>query len=101
MSLYAVALLVISAVQSQVLLQIPLSARRGAGDSRAPRLFDWLRRRKECGRPCQICANECEVQAISATGEINANECHYCLDCQVTYWNDTQLPAVDTKAQTP
>jgi NosR/NirI family transcriptional regulator, nitrous oxide reductase regulator len=52
-------------------------------------VFDWwLRRRKECGRPCQVCAHECEVRAIRPTGEINANECHYCLDCQVTYYND-------------
>ena len=52
------------------------------------RIFDWLRRHRECGRPCQVCAAECEVQAIRKNGEINANECHYCLDCQVTYWND-------------
>jgi len=53
------------------------------------RVFDWwLRRRKECGHPCQTCANECEVRAIRPTGEINANECHYCLDCQVTYYSD-------------
>ena len=53
------------------------------------RVFDWwLRRRKECGRPCQVCAHDCEVRAIRPTGEINANECHYCLDCQVTYYND-------------
>lgn len=56
------------------------------------RLFDWLRRRKECGKPCQVCANECEIQAIAPTGEINANECHYCLDCQVTYWNEYKCP---------
>lgn len=57
------------------------------------RIFDWwLRRRKECGKPCQICANECEVRAIRPTGEINANECHYCLDCQVTYYNDRKCP---------
>lgn len=56
------------------------------------RIFDWLRRRKECGRPCQICAEECEVQAIRPTGEINPNECHYCLDCQVTYWNEYKCP---------
>ena len=56
------------------------------------RIFEWLRRRKECGRPCQICANECEVRAIHPTGEINANECHYCLDCQVTYWNAYKCP---------
>ena len=56
------------------------------------RLFDWLRRRKECGKPCQICAKECEIQAINDIGEINPNECHYCLDCQVTYWDDHKCP---------
>ena len=56
------------------------------------RIFDWLRRRKECGRPCQTCARECEVQAIRPTGEIVETECHYCLDCQVTYWNDRRCP---------
>ncbi|GMQ87657.1 MAG: hypothetical protein BMS9Abin08_0862 [Gammaproteobacteria bacterium] len=61
------------------------------------RIFDWLRRRKECGRPCQICAVQCEVQAIRPTGEINPNECHYCLDCQVTYWNDHQCPPLSEK----
>lgn len=61
------------------------------------RIFDWLRRRKECGRPCQICAEECEVQAIRPTGEINPNECHYCLDCQVTFFNDHKCPPVVEK----
>jgi NosR/NirI family nitrous oxide reductase transcriptional regulator len=61
------------------------------------RIFDWLRRRKECGRPCQICAKQCEVQAIRPTGEINPNECHYCLDCQVTYWDDHQCPPLSEK----
>lgn len=56
------------------------------------RIFDWLRRRKECGKPCQICHNECEVRCIRPTGEINVNECHYCLDCQVTYWNNQKCP---------
>ena len=60
-------------------------------------LFDWLRRRKECGRPCQTCAMECEVQAIRPTGEINVNECHYCLDCQVTYWNSYKCPPLADK----
>jgi len=63
------------------------------------RVFDWwLRRRKECGRPCQTCARECEVRAIRPTGEINANECHYCLDCQVTYYNENKcMPLVERK----
>ncbi|MBI5752262.1 MAG: 4Fe-4S binding protein [Hydrogenophilales bacterium] len=56
------------------------------------RSFDWLRRRKECGLQCQVCAVECEVQAVSPTGAINANECHYCLDCQVTFYNDHKCP---------
>lgn len=54
--------------------------------------FFWLKRRKECGSPCQVCANECEIQAIHPTGEINTNECHYCLDCQSTYYNDHKCP---------
>lgn len=61
------------------------------------RLFDWLKRRNECGNPCQICANECEVQCIHPTGEINANECHYCLDCQVTYFNAYKCPPLVAK----
>ena len=56
------------------------------------RILDWLRRHRECGRPCQVCAEECEVQAIRKNGEINPNECHYCLDCQVTYWNEYKCP---------
>jgi NosR/NirI family nitrous oxide reductase transcriptional regulator len=61
------------------------------------RIFDWLRRRKECGRPCQICEKQCEVQAIRPTGEINPNECHYCLDCQVTYWDTVRCPPLAEK----
>jgi hypothetical protein len=63
------------------------------------RVFDWwLRRRKECGRPCQTCARDCEVRAIRPTGEINANECHYCLDCQVTYYSDRRcMPLIERR----
>lgn len=56
------------------------------------RLFDWLRRRPECGKPCKVCANECEVQAIHPDGRIDGNECHYCLDCQVTYEDQHKCP---------
>jgi len=55
-------------------------------------VLDWLRRRKECGHPCQTCARECEMQGIRPTGEINDLECHYCLDCQATYWDDHKCP---------
>ena len=65
------------------------------------RVFDWwLRRRKECGRPCQTCAHDCEVRAIRPTGEINANECHYCLDCQVAYYSDRRcMPLIERRVK--
>ncbi|UZE96728.1 transcriptional regulator NosR [Alkalimarinus alittae] len=63
------------------------------------RLFDWLKRRKECGQPCQLCAVECEIQAIHPDGTINANECHHCLDCQMTYHNENKCPPLVNKAK--
>jgi len=63
------------------------------------RLFDWLKRRKECGQPCQLCAVECEIQAIHPDGTINANECHHCLECQITYHSDTKCPPLVNKAK--
>ncbi|TCK17607.1 4Fe-4S binding protein [Thiogranum longum] len=94
---YALALLVIAAFNRKFYCKYlcPLGAALAIP---APlRIFDWLRRRKECGRPCQICARQCEVQAIRPTGEINPNECHYCLDCQVTYWDDHKCPPLSEK----
>ena len=58
------------------------------------RMFDWLKRYKECGNPCQTCANECFVQAIHPTGEINPNECLNCMHCQVLYQSKTKCPVV-------
>ena len=52
------------------------------------RLFDWLKRYQGCGNPCQRCANECMVQAIHPEGNINPNECLYCLHCQEVYFDD-------------
>ncbi|MDP4032135.1 MAG: 4Fe-4S binding protein, partial [Pseudorhodobacter sp.] len=61
------------------------------------RIFDWLKRYHECGSPCQTCANECPVQAIHPTGEINPNECVNCLNCQVLYQSETKCPVVIKK----
>lgn len=58
------------------------------------RMFDWLKRYKECGSPCQTCSKECFVQAIHPTGEINPNECLSCLHCQVLYQDHTKCPVV-------
>lgn len=49
------------------------------------KIFDWLKRRPQCGRECRICATRCTVQAINALGQINPNECIYCLKCQANY----------------
>ena len=58
------------------------------------RMFDWLKRYRDCGNPCQTCANDCPVQAIHPTGEINPNECVNCLNCQVLYQSKTKCPVV-------
>ncbi|MFA7438104.1 MAG: 4Fe-4S binding protein [Castellaniella sp.] len=56
------------------------------------RIFDWLRRYKTCGNPCQLCAIECPVQAINPEGDINPNECIQCLNCQQLYHNEKRCP---------
>ena len=58
------------------------------------RTFEWLRRYRECGAPCQRCANECMVQAIHPEGHINPNECLYCLHCQTLYHDDRRCPVM-------
>ncbi len=58
------------------------------------RMFDWLRRYRDCGNPCQTCARECMVQAIHPSGEINPNECLTCMHCQVLYQSKTKCPVV-------
>ena len=61
------------------------------------RMFSWLKRYKECGTPCQRCANECMVQSIHPEGNINVNECLYCLHCQVVYVDDHACPVMIQK----
>jgi len=61
------------------------------------RMFSWLKRYKECGAPCQRCSNECMVQAIHPEGNINVNECLYCLHCQVVYSDDHACPVLIQK----
>ncbi len=95
--LYALALLIISMFNRKFYCRYLCPLGAALTYPSKFRIFDWLRRYKECGRPCQICRQECEVRAIRSTGEINANECHYCLDCQVTYWNDQKCPPLVEK----
>lgn len=95
--LYAVALLVVNLFTRKVYCRYlcPLGAALAIPSKF--RLFDWLKRRQECGNPCQLCAKECEIQAIHPDGHINANECHYCLDCQMTWHNEHKCPPLINK----
>lgn len=56
------------------------------------RMFDWLKRYRECGNPCMRCFKECPVEAIHPEGHINPNECISCLHCQVLYHSDQKCP---------
>jgi NosR/NirI family nitrous oxide reductase transcriptional regulator len=56
------------------------------------RMFEWLKRRWQCGTQCHICASRCPVQAIHPNGRINPNECIHCLNCQVNYFDDLICP---------
>jgi NosR/NirI family nitrous oxide reductase transcriptional regulator len=57
-------------------------------------MFRWLKRYRDCGNPCQLCAKDCPVEAIHPTGEINPNECISCLNCQVLYQDHQRCPVV-------
>ena len=61
------------------------------------RMFDWLKRYRECGNPCMRCHNECPVGAIHPEGHINPNECISCLHCQVLYHHDHKCPVMIQK----
>ena len=52
------------------------------------RILDWIPRRKECGKPCQICRHKCAYQAITRNGRIQYDECFQCMDCVVIYASD-------------
>ncbi|KJZ39574.1 transcriptional regulator NosR [Pseudomonas fluorescens] len=95
--LYAVALLVINLFTRKVYCRYICPLGAALAIPTKLRLFDWLKRRKDCGNPCQLCAKECEIQAIHPDGRINANECHYCLDCQMTYHNENKCPPLINK----
>ena len=56
------------------------------------RMFEWLKRWPECGSPCHRCAKECPVQAIHPEGNINVNECIYCMHCQELYHSEARCP---------
>jgi len=60
------------------------------------RITDHLKRRKECGSPCNVCSNSCPVKAIPLQGidkgKIIMSECFRCLDCQLEYIDTKRCP---------
>lgn len=63
------------------------------------KVFDWLKRRPQCGRECRMCETKCTVGAIDALGRINANECVLCLRCQVIMNDGSQCPVLKRRAR--
>ena len=106
---YAVALLIAGLFVERFFCRFvcPLGAAMAVGGLLRWRKFNPLKRRAECGSPCQLCARQCPIQAIAPSGEINMNECFYCLDCQELYTDEHLCPplAADRKrrdgAKTP
>ena len=62
------------------------------------RMFEWLKRRPQCGRECRQCAVHCPVGAIYPNGAISPNECIYCLNCQSLYHDPTVCMGLKARA---
>ncbi|MGD8790757.1 MAG: 4Fe-4S binding protein, partial [Burkholderiales bacterium] len=77
----------------------PLGAVMAIGGKLRLRRFMPLKRRPECGSPCQLCARRCPIQAIEPSGAINMDECFYCLDCQVIHNDATVCPPLVNEAK--
>jgi transcriptional regulator of nitric oxide reductase/ferredoxin len=56
------------------------------------RILEWIPRRNECGKPCQVCRRGCEYQAITQDGKVQYDECFQCMDCVVIYTSDEKCP---------
>ena len=63
------------------------------------KVFDWLKRRPQCGRECRLCETKCTVGAIDPLGRINANECVLCLRCQVIMNDGAACPVLKRRAR--
>jgi NosR/NirI family nitrous oxide reductase transcriptional regulator len=92
--LYAVALLAAGLFIERFFCRYLCPLGAGLAIPARMRMFDWLKRYRECGNPCQRCANECMVGAIHREGHINPNECLHCLHCQTLYHDDRRCPVM-------
>ncbi|MBI2518623.1 MAG: 4Fe-4S binding protein [Opitutae bacterium] len=83
--LYAVLLLAASAFSYKLYCRYLCPLGAGLALLGRVRLFDWLRRRPECGQPCGLCHHRCRYQAIERDGRIRYAECFQCLECVAIY----------------
>ena len=63
------------------------------------RIFEFLKRRQECGNPCLACNKVCPTGAIRSSGKIIMSECLGCLDCQVMYNDNKRCPPLVLKSK--
>lgn len=84
---YAVGLLVVGLVVERFFCRYLCPLGAAIAIPARLRMFEWLRRYRECGFECQVCARHCTVQAIHPLGQINPNECIHCLECQAIYFD--------------
>ncbi|MBE1288270.1 MAG: 4Fe-4S binding protein [Alteromonadaceae bacterium] len=85
---YAVLLLLLSMKIHKVYCRYLCPLGAGLAVLGAFPLFKLIRRREECGSPCQLCkTKKCDIDAIEKDGSINYRECIQCLECVVTIEN--------------
>ena len=70
-------------IRRAFLLPLRLPAWGGSFDFRPPPHVPLAHAIRNVATRCHHCETVCPVGAIKQSGEINMNECFYCLDCQV------------------
>lgn len=50
----------------------------------------WIKRRVDCGTPCQLCKVKCKYNSIKKSGEVQYSKCFKCLDCVTIHNSPTQ-----------
>ena len=93
---YAVALLCLSAFMERGFCRFICPLGAGLAVIGKLRITDNLKRREECGSPCNLCSTSCPVNAIPSQGKdkgkIIMSECFRCLDCQLEYVDTKRCP---------
>jgi NosR/NirI family transcriptional regulator, nitrous oxide reductase regulator len=87
---YALALLAVNAIVYKAFCRYLCPFGAGLALFGRVRRLAWLRRRAECGQPCQTCRHRCEYGAIRRNGAIQYDECFQCMECVVVYQSDSQ-----------